>query len=617
MQPSQSQPHALAVLVSLVLALTGSQLAAAGEPEAYQHLAERMDRYFADNRARLIESYATPYPPGPDGTLEHIAFIYDNALAVAAFASRGTPDDVRRAGLICDALLWYQNHDPLSDGRLRQAYRADQDLITATRPKIPTGFNHSLTGELAWTGLAWLTYFQRVRDPAIPNPINDPNVRYLQAAITIKDWLVAHVWDPVQPGWSQGDREVSTDMTVGVPLANYATLAVTPQDVVIPLTAFASQGLNLERLRAFSLVFDDPSWPTGTISFEAIRLVNPSTGAVLVIDDFADFNPVRNSLGFDIGGIVDISLDPTGRTLRWNNTDGSIDWWYSLLVANPNNLPRLDGADYTQLVLRVAGAVGGERFTVQLQGYPLQPQRITAKATEHNLDVYVLCHRLRDLGVSDANLPTYADEAKQFVTATAWDATEGKFWAGTLSDQSLDRTHWVEDVQSWAMLALGRVAQYGGALGWAASRLGLSSDGFTGFDYGINTGVGDPWYSPTPDGVWFEGTAQMASAYQVSGRQGGVDFSPFYLGELNRAQQSAGGANGKAIVAASHDGVTTGFPFFSYFASPHIGATAWYLAATRRTNLFWNTSTDAAVPHDDPPPTGGRRRSRPIYRLAE
>ena len=45
-------------------------------------------------------------------------------------------------------------------------------------------------------------------------------------------------------------------------------------------------------------------------------------------------------------------------------------------------------------------------------------------------------------------------------------------------------------------------------------------------------------------------------------------------------------------MSASHDDVTTGFPYFSYYASPHIGATAWYLACTRELNPFWNIPTD-------------------------
>ncbi len=403
---------------------------------AYQHLAQRMDVYFSDNRPRLIESYMIPYPPGPPGAnpLAKVAFIYDNAMAVTVFVARGTSDDLRRAKLICDALLWYQNNDPVHDGRLRKAYRSDQDLTTATSPWVPANdFWISRTGELAWVGLAWLTYYSR-----------DPNVAYLDAAKRIANFVGTRLRDPSGYGFYRGSEYLD----------------------------------------------------------------------------------------------------------------------------NPNN---------------------------------------KSKSTEHNLDLYVFFMRLYDL-TGNATWNQYATEAKRFVERVAWDGVGGKFWAGTKWNPgtnvvTLNQTNLPEDQQAWALLALGRVSTYGRVLDWVYNTLRITSDGFQGFDYGINVDPLDPWYSPTPDGVWFEGTAHIASAYQVSRTYGGPDYSPLYLGELDRAQQSAQNTNGKGIVAASHDGVTTGFPWFSYYASPHIGATAWYIAAKRHYNPFWNTSTDAPVPHQPTPST--------------
>lgn len=590
-----------AIIATLACAVLRLPVAQAGEPEAYQHLADRMDLYFQGQEPRLIESYMAPYPPGPDGTLQRIAFTYDNALAVMTLVNRGTPDDLNRAKLICDALVWYQQHDVFADGRFRQAYRADQNLTTALHAQIPTAFAQSYTGDLAWAGLALLTYFERVRDPQITDPLQDPNAAYLQAAITLANFVVNRTREPQGRGMRLGFAEVMSDMTVGVPIAQYTTLTTSPQQVLLPLSAFTAQGLNPDRLRAVSLVFGDPAFRTGTITFNTIKLVNPSTGTSLVIDNFSDTNPVSNSLGFQIGGIVDISSTPSGRTIRWNSADGSIDYWYSLLVANPGNLPRLDAGEYTHLLLDVSGAAGGERFTVELQGYPLAQRLDTSQSTEHNLDAYVLFMRLFAL-TGTTSWRSYANEAKAFVEQTAWDATGGKFWGGTFNDSAtLNQVVLTVDQQALVLLALGRISQYGGALDWVRSTLGLSSDGFTGFDYGINVNSGDPWYSPTPDGVWFEGTAQMASAYEVSGAYGGTNLSSTYLGQLDSAQANALNHNGKSLVAASHNGVTTGYPYFSYFSSGHIGATAWYLAAKRHVNFYWNTSTDQRVPYDRPP----------------
>jgi len=590
------------LLPGLLVGLTQMPNAWSGEQEAYQHLGERMDVYFSDAQPRLIESYMTPYPPGPDGTVERVTFLYDSALAVIAFVDRGTPEDLERAKQLCDALVWYQQHDPVGEGRLRQAYYADQDLTTATYPQLATGFGHSHTGDLAWAGLALLSYFERVRDPQIADPFQDPNAEYLQAAVDLANFLVNQLRDSEQPGWHLGFRESFVDMTAGLPLSAYAQLTPEIQEIAIPLADFAAQGLNLQRLRTISLLFNAPQSPTGTITFQDIQFVNNQTGQTLLVDDFSDTDRFHNALGFLVGGTADFSADPTGRVITWNSADGTNDFWFSRLVADPNQLPRLDAAGYTHLVLTLSGSVGGEDFTVELKGYPLAQYLVSAKSTEHNLDVYALCWRLADLtGMS--SWTGYAQEAKQFVEQTAWDVLEGKFWAGTLSDNGgVNTVNLTLDQQAWALLALGRVGRYGPALAWAESVLGVASDGFTGFDYGVNVNPSDPWYTPMPDGVWFEGTAQMAGAYQVSGTSGGVDASAFYQAQLDQAQQTALNANGKSLVAASHDGLTTGFPFFSYFASGHIGATAWYLAATRHLNMFWTTATNEPVPHDNQPP---------------
>ena len=557
--------------------LIGTPRVSAAETEAYQHLAERMDLYFTGEQPRLIESYATPYPPGPDGTLERVTFTYDNALAAMLLVNRGTSDDLRRAKLICDALLWYQQRDPFADGRLRQAYRADQNLLAEATPRSPNGFYNSYTGDMAWAGLAWLTYYERTRAKT-----------YLDAAIKTANVLVERLRELSGRGFYHGliEREV----TVGVPLSRYARLTSATQTVSIPLKEFRSQGLDLKRLRAFSLVFNRTP-KVGTITFRDIKLWNSSTKASRLIDDFSDAIPLRNSLGFEIGGIVDIWTHPSGKVITWNSADGTIDWWYSLL-ADLKDTSRLDGSGYTHLVLGLAGGVGGEDFTVELQGFRFPPTPDKARSTEENLAVYVFFKRLFGL-TGESRWDKYGGEAANLVKGTLWDATTKRFYAGLFASRTVDRVHLVEDAQSLALLSLGNINRYGAALDWADRTLGWSSDGFTGFDFGF-----DSTKEARPDGVWFEGTAHMTCAYQVSRVYGGVDFSAFYLNELGRAQQGAMNTNGKGLVAASHHGVTTGFPNFSYYASSHIGATAWYLAALRHYNPLWNTSTETCVPYD-------------------
>jgi hypothetical protein len=114
------------------------------------------------------------------------------------------------------------------------------------------------------------------------------------------------------------------------------------------------------------------------------------------------------------------------------------------------------------------------------------------------------------------------------------------------------------DVQAWAVLALwDEGEQYRRALDYAEKHLRVGD----GFDF-----------NQDKDGVWFEGTAQMAAAY---GRIGNGRRRQELLGALRSAQLSTG-----ALPATSKDGLTTGFflpdgkPWL-YFRRPHIAATAW------------------------------------------
>jgi len=80
------------------------------------------------------------------------------------------------------------------------------------------------------------------------------------------------------------------------------------------------------------------------------------------------------------------------------------------------------------------------------------------------------------------------------------------------------------DPQSWSVLALGVRPEWAGIIDWtgplerAADQLGAVCEmaGLTveGFDFGrpSEDGTGEP------DGVWLEGTAQMAAAYGAMGQ---------------------------------------------------------------------------------------------------
>lgn len=89
---------------------------------------------------RFLNSFVT-LPTQPDITddnlnddfdmvLRNVAFVYDNALATLAFLADGSPDSVRRARLIGDAMLYALDHDrTYTDGRLRTAYAGGDNAL--------------------------------------------------------------------------------------------------------------------------------------------------------------------------------------------------------------------------------------------------------------------------------------------------------------------------------------------------------------------------------------------------------------------------------------------------------------------------------------------------------
>lgn len=191
----------------------------------------------------------------------------------------------------------------------------------------------------------------------------------------------------------------------------------------------------------------------------------------------------------------------------------------------------------------------------------------TAKSTEHNIDLYAAF----ELIASELEEPA----------AGAW--RERSRWALAFVESMKSGGHlrtgnttWVrvEDVHSWAIIAIPDISGRDQILRWLENYCAVYLDGFAGFDFDTDG-----------DGVWFEGTAHTALAYQIAGD---MQSQRVIINELRRAQAGAQNADGRSIVAASNWGVSTNLGW-EYFSSPHIGATAWYLAAEMQYNMFWGT----------------------------
>jgi len=204
--------------------------------------------------------------------------------------------------------------------------------------------------------------------------------------------------------------------------------------------------------------------------------------------------------------------------------------------------------------------------------------KITWKSTEHNITTYVAFMRLYEV-TSDSKWLERATHAIAFVDAM-WNSGESLYWAGTVDDQCTPNYE-VIPVHIHALATMAFSGQQS-ALSWAEIYHYTEADGFAGFDYDTDN-----------DGIWFEGTAQMALAYQVNGL---TDKADGYISELQKAQTSGSNNNGKGMVAASHDGVTTGMDW-KLLNRVHVGTTAWYIFTEHGYNPYWGT-TSPILPHN-------------------
>jgi len=206
-------------------------------------------------------------------------------------------------------------------------------------------------------------------------------------------------------------------------------------------------------------------------------------------------------------------------------------------------------------------------------GFTTDGTALTHKSTEHNIDVYAFFTMLHTM-THDRQWGVYAAEARTFVRSM-WNAHAGHFWTGTEDDGvTMNRRAIPEDVQSSSYLAF-RDSKFGGSIDWARTKLSARDRGFSGVSFS----------SSDRSGVWFEGTAHLAAG--LLARNGGSDaaHADTFLRSLARAQKSAEHTDGRSLVAASKDDFQTGFGT-SYFAAPHVGATAWYILARQRINPF-------------------------------
>lgn len=305
---------------------------------AYKFLNQMMDAYVQGSTTRLCQSYSDQIA---GGTFYSTAFIYDNALIALAYLARGRGDDMTRARIIGDAILYAQSTDPAGDGRLRQAYMAG--VPDGNGVYVTTGlpfFQGSAVGDVAWAGIALAQLYAHTGQK-----------KYLDGAVKAATFIETTTRDNtnVPPGgyyYGNGQTYKSTEHNIDV----YALFTMLAR-----LTGNGSWLDGAQHAKAFAeAMFDAPSghfW-TGTTDPTHINYNNSpedvNTWSYLAFKDpnyavsidwvktnldttdtsFAFNNGwgVNGSLKLRVNGMTYASLSKLGTVLGDNSVDADAVW---------------------------------------------------------------------------------------------------------------------------------------------------------------------------------------------------------------------------------------------------------------------------------------------------
>jgi hypothetical protein len=256
-----------------------------------------------------------------------------------------------------------------------------------------------------------------------------------------------------------------------------------------------------------------------------------------------------------------------------STSTGNIAW--AILALNEAHRSFPEGNKYLDaakrlgdFVLTLKSDTGG--FTGGYEDWEGQEFSVTYKSTEHNIDLITAFGQLGEL-TGDPKYTAASDHAKAFVMSM-YDPDLYLFYTGTTTDGVTPNKDVLPlDCNTWAILALGDDFKDGKAvLEEVEKQFGISG----GYDFNTDK-----------DGVWFEGTAQVALAYKAIGDEAKYSEILAFLDE-NASEKGS-------ITAADRDYVTTGFTVsgmgdmpWKYGKREHLGATAWLAFAELGVNPF-------------------------------
>ncbi|MFH0732774.1 MAG: hypothetical protein V2A72_07640 [Candidatus Omnitrophota bacterium] len=227
------------------------------------------------------------------------------------------------------------------------------------------------------------------------------------------------------------------------------------------------------------------------------------------------------------------------------------------------------------------------------------------KSTECNIAIYAAFAQLYGLTNNDGKWLTRANIAKAFIDTMQRTQSSNSKWLvcgvdtngvpltnNVVSDCNLLYVLGKDMLQTQAKYYLNYVTDSTANKLWTNYVTGSGYSDTTNF---IGVDFGHYGTTEGADGVWFEGTAQLASVCAYLNTTGNKQKASEYLESLKLAQCSSKYANYKAINAASTV-ITTGFGGWYYYPFPHVGASAWYIGANRNYNVLWGISLDDPVP---------------------
>ncbi|MDR1082960.1 MAG: hypothetical protein LBL27_03720 [Coriobacteriales bacterium] len=249
---------------------------------------------------------------------------------------------------------------------------------------------------------------------------------------------------------------------------------------------------------------------------------------------------------------------------------GNLAWAMLALCEVYENAPaRTDylsaAREIGDFVLTLKDDAGG--FTAGYEGWEGSEVKAGYKSTEHNIDLISAYGRLAEL-TGEARYTEAATHAETFVL-TMYDEERHCFYTGTGEDgTTINKDVLPLDCNTWALLALGDRFEDATAVMEFVEQNMRTEDG-----YDFNT---------DKDGVWFEGTAQVALVYAQMGDTARYEE---ILALLDSNELPTG-----SMPAADRDGVSTGFIvngtdiLWEYGNRPHTGATAWLAFAQMNYN---------------------------------